>query len=195
MSGFSNQNGDIASPSGSIIVYAGLTSPPGWLLCDGSAYLKGTYSSLFAVIGNRYGGTAADNSFNVPDLKSTFIRGAAQTNILTKTTSGADTVTLTEANLPSHKHSYSMPSHKHTYNDAAYMEAGGSNAGLFGSAGGGDVDNGFYWRQADKTLGAQASDIETGDASASGLQTDGTGSGSEFSIVPVNLEMNYIIKC
>lgn len=42
-------------PVGSIIPYAGTTIPDGWLLCDGSAISRTTYSALFASIGTTYG--------------------------------------------------------------------------------------------------------------------------------------------
>ena len=38
-------------PVGSIILYAGTTIPAGYLLCDGSAISRTTYSALFASIG------------------------------------------------------------------------------------------------------------------------------------------------
>ena len=52
-------------PTGSIIAYYGETSPPGWLLCDGSAVPAGSeYDALRAMVGT-----------NLPDLRGTFLRG------------------------------------------------------------------------------------------------------------------------
>jgi microcystin-dependent protein len=54
--------------TGTIIVFAGSTIPPGFLVCDGSAVSRTTYAALFAVIGTRYGGGDGSTTFNVPDL-------------------------------------------------------------------------------------------------------------------------------
>ncbi len=49
--------------------------PGGWLLCDGRAVSRTTYSKLFDVITTLYG--AGDNSttFNIPDLRGRSIVG------------------------------------------------------------------------------------------------------------------------
>lgn len=53
-------------PVGSIIPYAGSTAPTGYLLCDGSAISRSTYSSLFSVIGTTYGPGDGNTTFNLP---------------------------------------------------------------------------------------------------------------------------------
>lgn len=55
-------------PTGMIAPYGGSTAPTGWLLCDGSSYLRASYTSLFAVLGTAYG-SADGTHFNVPDLR------------------------------------------------------------------------------------------------------------------------------
>jgi microcystin-dependent protein len=40
----------LLTPPGSIVSFTGRTSPTGWLLCNGSAVSRSTYSSLFATI-------------------------------------------------------------------------------------------------------------------------------------------------
>lgn len=40
----------LSSPPGAITPYTGRTAPTGWLLCDGSAVSRTTYSRLFAII-------------------------------------------------------------------------------------------------------------------------------------------------
>ena len=60
-------------PSGSILSFAGLDVPSGWLLCDGSTYSISLYPELYSTIGNTYGGIAGVN-FKVPDLTGKFIR-------------------------------------------------------------------------------------------------------------------------
>ena len=53
-------------PVGSIIPFAGTTIPDGYLLCDGSAISRTTYSSLFAAIGTTYGEGDGNSTFNIP---------------------------------------------------------------------------------------------------------------------------------
>ena len=53
-------------PVGSIIPYAGTTIPAGYLLCDGSAISRTTYSALFAAIGTTYGAGDGNSTFNLP---------------------------------------------------------------------------------------------------------------------------------
>lgn len=88
-------------PAGIIMAFAGTTLPTGWLWCDGASYAQTSQPDLFAAIGSRYGSTGA--SFNVPDLRDQFPRGAATTSA-SVTVTGADTITLTAANLPVHTH-------------------------------------------------------------------------------------------
>jgi microcystin-dependent protein len=45
------------------------TAKTGWLLCDGSAVSRVTYSALWAVIGGTYGAGDGSTTFNLPDLR------------------------------------------------------------------------------------------------------------------------------
>ena len=65
------------TPTGSVLAFAGSTSPAGWLLCDGSAVSRETYAALFAVIGTTYGSGNGSTTFNLPDLVDRFIQGNA----------------------------------------------------------------------------------------------------------------------
>lgn len=57
-------------PAGVISMYAGNTAPSGYLLCDGSAVSRTTYSTLFAVIGTNYGSGNGTTTFNLPNPDS-----------------------------------------------------------------------------------------------------------------------------
>lgn len=61
-------------PPGSILPFAGDTAPAGWFICNGTLLNRSTYSTLYAVIGTRFGTTAGDN-FRIPDLRGQFLRG------------------------------------------------------------------------------------------------------------------------
>lgn len=56
-------------PSGLIAPFAGETAPAGWLMCDGTAVSRTGYSTLYAVIGTRYGAGDGSTTFNLPNLK------------------------------------------------------------------------------------------------------------------------------
>lgn len=60
---------DLALPAGVTVPYAGATSPTGWLLCNGQAVSRTSYSRLFAAIGTTYGQGDGSTTFNVPDLR------------------------------------------------------------------------------------------------------------------------------
>lgn len=62
---------------GSIAAFAGSSLPSGWLLCDGSAVSRTTYSALFSAVETTYGTGDGSTTFNVPNLVDKFIEGAA----------------------------------------------------------------------------------------------------------------------
>ncbi len=66
-------------PTGTILPYAGVTAPTGYLLCDGSEVSRTTYSVLFGIIGYRYRPETQLQgfaSFALPDLRGRFALGA-----------------------------------------------------------------------------------------------------------------------
>lgn len=70
-------------PYGKIDLYAGVTIPPGWLLCNGASLLRaGTYANLYNVIGTTYG-TVDGTHFTIPDFQGIFPRGAGTSTKLT----------------------------------------------------------------------------------------------------------------
>ena len=71
-----------ANPTGTIIPYAGSTAPSGFLLCDGSAVSRTTYSALFAVIGTTYGEGDGNSTFNLPDLTDRVLQGAGLRGVI-----------------------------------------------------------------------------------------------------------------
>ena len=67
---------------GSIAAFAGGSLPVGWLLCDGSAISRTTYSALFNTVGTIYGTGDDSTTFNIPNLVDKFIEGAATAGIV-----------------------------------------------------------------------------------------------------------------
>jgi microcystin-dependent protein len=100
---------------GCIDMYGGSTAPPGALLCNYAAISRTTYADLFAVIGTTYGYGDNSTTFNVPDFRSVSPIGAG-TGTHTGTTArtlgafvGAETHTITAAELPPHTHTNPNP--------------------------------------------------------------------------------------
>lgn len=60
---------------GFIAFYCKSTPPDGWLVCDGRAVSRTTYSDLFNCIGETFGRGNGATTFNLPDLRGEFIRG------------------------------------------------------------------------------------------------------------------------
>lgn len=58
------------APVGLIAPFGGTTAPTGWLLCNGAAVSRTTYSDLFAVIGTKYGAGDGSTTFNLPAAES-----------------------------------------------------------------------------------------------------------------------------
>jgi len=74
----------VVSPTGPVgeIIATGSTTPPtGFLYADGSAVSRTQYSDLFAVIGTTYGAGDGSTTFNLPNLKGVFARGAGSQTI------------------------------------------------------------------------------------------------------------------
>lgn len=60
---------------GQVATFARTTAPPGWIICDGRAVSRTTYSALFSAIGTLYGEGDGTTTFNVPDCRDEFFRG------------------------------------------------------------------------------------------------------------------------
>lgn len=70
---------ELLMPTGAVLPYTGTAAPTGFLLCQGQAVSRSTYSSLFNVIGTAYGSGDGSTTFNVPDLRGMFLRGVMPT--------------------------------------------------------------------------------------------------------------------
>jgi microcystin-dependent protein len=98
-------------PSGQYRWWATSTgNPAGYLLCDGAAVSRTTYSALFTAIGTTYGIGNGSTTFNLPDARSRGLiaagQGAGLSNRTVGQVLGAETHQLTEAEMPFHNHGY-----------------------------------------------------------------------------------------
>ena len=120
--------GQLRNPAGTIIATGSLTPPNGYLYCDGSAISRSDYSELFSAIGTTYGTGNGTTTFNIPDLRGIFARGAGSQTI------GSITYSATIGT----KQNDQMQGHTHTPN--ATQQASNGTGGVFNFPG--TVNNG-----------------------------------------------------
>ena len=65
----------VTTPAGTFNYFCNTNAPIGYLICDGSAVSRTTYPELFNAITTLYGSGDGATTFNLPDLRSEFIRG------------------------------------------------------------------------------------------------------------------------
>lgn len=152
-------------PVGSVIAFAGTSSPAGWLLCDGSAVSRETYANLFAVIGTTYGAGDGTSTFNLPNLVDKFVQGSATSGTVKSAGLPNITGSATFRNWQTGNHIVANS------NGAFQREAGTENATI----------------QSNTTQ--QAQDIVSFDASRSSAIY-----GNSTTVQPPALTMRYIIK-
>ncbi len=91
---------------GEIKIFGGNFAPRGWAQCDGGTLPTDQNTALFSLIGTTYGGDAVN--FNLPDMRGRAPihpgQGPGLSNVNLGDSSGVETVTLTEAQVPTHSH-------------------------------------------------------------------------------------------
>jgi len=92
---------------GEIRMFAGNFAPRGWAFCDGQLLPISQNTALFSLIGTTYGGDGRSTTA-LPDLKGRAPmqpgRGPGLTARRLGERGGVETVTLSEAQIPNHKH-------------------------------------------------------------------------------------------
>jgi microcystin-dependent protein len=114
-------------PVGVIVPWGGSSSnvPTDWMACDGSELSRTEYAALFAAIGTTYGsGTDGTTTFNLPNLRSRYLKGTSGTSEDIGNTGGSTTDTHTHSDgsyqVPAHGHgdTFSVPASSSTQYDA-----------------------------------------------------------------------------
>jgi len=104
-------------PVGSIMMHGAETAPLGWLLCDGSAISRATYSLLFDEIGVVWGVGDGTTTFNLPDFKYRSPMGVSTNpNLNIAEAAGEAAHALTQTENASHSHVVTDPGHHHGAN-------------------------------------------------------------------------------
>ncbi|NRD18947.1 tail fiber protein [Winogradskyella eckloniae] len=136
-----------AIPTGAIFAFPMATPPASYLVCDGSAISRTTYSELFTVLGTTYGAGDGSTTFNLPDYRGKFLRGldngsgndpdAASRQDRGDGTTGDNVGTTQDGEIKSHLHQIDAPSttsssdgsHSHsTYSTNTSTNNGGSHS-------------------------------------------------------------------
>jgi len=159
--------------AGMVVCWAGSQGsvPAGWLLCDGASVATATYGDLHTAIGYVYGGAGAN--FNLPNLVNRFVRGQSTQ---TAATGGADSLTLSTAQ---------MPTHTHTINDSGHAHG----LKLFSSGGSNGIPTTRYGNHIATVAVNYGTTNET-----TGITNNDAGSSDTFDNRPAYLELMYIIK-
>lgn len=110
-----------ATPTGSILGFAGAAAPSGFVLCDGTHYdgTNALYTALWNLIGLTYGGTSQAD-FAVPDL-----RGRAPVGV------GTNTAVNARGNSDGVAVANRRPQHRHTPHSHPGQKDGGQAASGF----------------------------------------------------------------
>jgi Phage Tail Collar Domain len=189
-------------PVGTVTLYLGATIPDGWLALNGQTYSSTEYPALAA---------AMDGVLTLPNMADRVPVGISGTKSI-RTLGGASSITLTEAQLPSHDHTmahthtfahthqfdhYHNISHTHTYGYHAefFLEGGGTQKIVAVAGSPNDSTN-----APSTTISASPNTTTTGGAStsttsaSSAANTGLAGSGSAINVQNAYVAFNYIIK-
>ena len=126
-------------PSGMVVAFAGPLAqlPDGWLPCDGRALKSADFPTLYDRIGTTYGnggsgmGAGSGTNFNVPDLRSEFIRGLDRGREVDRNRTVGTFQDWSTAN-PANQFSVVLASaggHTHTFNSVSQFSGGSGYAG------------------------------------------------------------------
>jgi microcystin-dependent protein len=89
---------------GEIRMFAGNFAPAGWMFCEGQLLPISENETLFQLLGTTYGGDG-QSTFALPDLRGRIPIHQGNGFILAET-GGAEEITLTAAQIPSHTHAF-----------------------------------------------------------------------------------------
>ncbi len=179
---------------GSVCITAGLYCPRGYMEPTGQVLSISEYSSLYAVMGNIYGGNGR-TTFALPDLRGrtpvAMGQGAGLSPVDQGQVRGTETRTLTRDQLPEHTHEASLSP---------------TSASLQASTAAGtkpEPASDRYLGKVTPARGAPAVDLYTSDSSQltsiKGLALEGaisvanTGNSQPFSILPPQFGLRFCI--
>lgn len=187
------------TPTGVVLEYGSMTPPTGFVNADGSAISRTTYAALFAVIGTTFGIGDGSTTFNVPDRRNVFARGAnTATRVIGGVTYPICTIGVTANDtFQGHYHSKSESGHTHNLWAADNANSSFPNSGQ-AVAYQGSLGNANDYAMRYSNLGASVgiSSSNTSNVAITAPSSDGTNGTPRTGIEtkPVSINMNYIIK-
>jgi phage-related tail fiber protein len=132
----------VFTPVGSVVAFAGEKEPDGWLICDGRLLSRSGYPELFGAIGTRHGHGDAVTTFNLPDYRGRFLRGAdagagvdpgdQRTAPKPGGATGSSVGSIQADSFLNHTHSLSITGGLIAQNGVANIAPGFSQGGWFG---------------------------------------------------------------
>ena len=171
-------------PSGIIMEYAGTVAPTGWLLCQGQAVSRATYSGLNALANaagyvSPWGAGNGTTTFNVPNLIGIFTMGAGTGHTL-GTTGGS----ATSSAVINHTHAASSTDsgHTHASPDGTAFYTNGSFQQSFNNTGAGSIND------------AGGAHTASGTASITTTTSNPSGGVASMSLYPPYIALQKIIK-
>lgn len=141
----------VRGPVGSVIYLGTATVPQGYLAAHGTAVSRTQYNKLFAVIGTTFGVGDGSTTFNLPDLRGIFVRGAG--------THGSTIGGITYSGTLATKQADQMQGHFHQI--IGETTDGGSGGGIPRFGGGTARDVGVGGPRTDGTNGTPRTGTET----------------------------------
>ena len=157
------------NPLGTILPFGSANIPTGWLLCDGTAISRTTYSELFAVIGTAFGSGDGTSTFNVPDMTGKTAMGVETDHALGASENGA------------------LPNVKSNESQSLWAWNKSNSTGYNGAMGVVTLDQGYHatTEGASGRFGTFVVDA----SKVSNIYKDG-----QNKVDPANVRVNYIIK-
>lgn len=173
--------------SGMLMMWTTGTAPTGWLLCNGAAVNRTTYSALFAIVGTTFGIGDGSTTFNLPDYRDRMPIGAGTTYSIAGTGGSKDAVVVNHTHTATSTVSDSGHSH-------AVKGDGGSGASLSHVAGSGNYRIADGQKYGITSSGQQfvAATTTTGITVSTSNSTEGS-SGTNANLPPY-IGIQFIIK-
>ena len=111
-------SGTAEMPTGSVQPWLGASAPSGWLICNGQAVSRTTYSGLYAIISTRFGTGDGSTTFNVPDLQGYQVTGTGTGLGSVDNTTTYRQGTVDAGSIATHVGAAAVHSHSLTYTAA-----------------------------------------------------------------------------
>ena len=162
--------------TGAIQMWPTTSAPSGYLLCDGTAVSRTTYSALFGVVGTTFGTGDGSTTFNLPNYIDRMPIGKGTIAASIGATGGSK-----DAVVVSHTHiattNISDPGHLHSFDGEMASLSGGAS---WGSSGGG--------------LSNRTQTLSAGTGITASTTNNTTGVSGTNANLPPYLGINFIIK-